>query len=88
MNKGAKSDFCDACFEPWYARNYDADGEPMDNICDECADLMEEGHIGLSEDDERPPICACGVTMIASEDDDGDITWVCANDNCRFSDDY
>jgi hypothetical protein len=88
MQTRKKTDYCDACFEPWYPRKYDADGEPMDNICDDCAELMEEGHIGLSEDDERPPICSCGSTMAPVEDDDGEISWVCINDNCRFSEDY
>ena len=70
VNRTQKTDFCDACFEPWYARIYDADGEPMENICDDCRDLIEDGPAGLSEDDERPPICSCGVTMAPVEDDD------------------
>ena len=88
MNRGSKTDFCDACFEPWYSRIFDGDGEPMENVCDDCLDLMEVGHAGLSEDDERPPICSCGVTMAPVEDDDGEITWICANDACQFCEEY
>lgn len=84
MRVREKTDFCDACLEPWYPRLLDADGEPMENICDECSELIEDGDPGLYEDDERPPICPCGVTMSAQDDEDGETIFVCLNENCAY----
>ncbi len=85
MTKRQKTDFCDACYEPWYPRLYDADGEMMENLCDDCADMVEDTPAGLTEYDERPPICSCGVTMMAEDDEDGDLNYYCANENCAYS---
>ena len=79
-----KSDFCDACYEPWYPRLYDEDGEPMENLCDDCADLIDDIPTGLRESDERPTICACGVTMVLVNEDDAEAGFVCENPNCDF----
>jgi hypothetical protein len=79
-----KTDFCDACYAPWYPRLFDADAEPMENLCDDCAEMMDEIPTGATEDDERPPICSCGVTMMAHERDDGTFEWYCANDECPY----
>jgi hypothetical protein len=84
MDKREKTDYCDACFSPWYPRLIDADGEPMQNVCDDCKDVIDDEPAGLREDDERPPICSCGVTMIAAEDEDGDIVFYCANEECPY----
>jgi len=82
MAKREKTDFCDACYAPWYPRLNDADGEPLENLCDDCAQLMDEAPAGLSEEDDRPPICSCGVTMVADEDEDGEIVYACGNEEC------
>jgi hypothetical protein len=84
MPRLEKTDFCDACYAPWYPRLYDADGEPMENLCDECSELIDEEPAGLGEEDDRPPICSCGVTMVADEDDEGEIVYVCGNDECPY----
>ena len=84
MPTRVKNDFCDACYEPWYGRLYDEDGEPMENICDDCADLIDDIPSGLRERDERPPICACGVTMVAVDEDDPETAFVCENPNCDY----
>ncbi len=82
MGRGEKTDFCDACYSPWYPRLIDADGEPMENVCDDCAELLGETPKGFTEGDDRPPICSCGVTMIADEDEDGRVVFICDNEEC------
>ena len=82
MARVEKIDFCDACYAPWYPRLIDADGEPMENVCDDCADLLGETPSGLADDDGRPPICSCGVTMIVDEDENGRTVFVCDNEEC------
>ncbi len=84
MMKSGKTDFCDACFQPWRPRLYDADGEAMENVCDDCADLVDDIPAGLTEEDEQPPICSCGVTMMAEDDEDDGIRYYCANENCGY----
>jgi hypothetical protein len=79
-----KTDFCDACFSPWYPRLMDEDGDPMENICDDCEDLIDDVPTGLRESDERPPICSCGVTMVLIDDEDPERGFICENPNCDF----